>query len=62
MAPTILAVERAKAYQAPPPLGAPHSVQVLGTKQEGRTSVYRHWRFANELLRTLDPNVCIISV
>ena len=59
MAPTIPAIERAKVFQAPPPLGAPHSVQVPGTKQEGRTSVYRHWQFSNELLQTLDPNVSI---
>ena len=57
MAPTIPAIERAKVFQAPPPLGAPHSVQVAGTKQEGRTAVYRHWQFSNELLKTLDPEV-----
>ncbi|KAF1990902.1 long-chain-fatty-acid-CoA ligase/ protein binding protein [Aulographum hederae CBS 113979] len=52
-----LAVERAVAYNKPPPAGSPHSVPVPGSKTEGRSEVYRHWRFKDELLQTLDPAV-----
>lgn len=42
---------------APPP-GQPHSVTVPGSKKEGRSEVYRHWRVADgPLLSNLDPNV-----
>lgn len=41
-----------------PPPGSPYSLPVPGSEKEGRSAVYRHWRFQNEpLLVTLDPAV-----
>ncbi|KAF2811883.1 long-chain-fatty-acid-CoA ligase/ protein binding protein [Mytilinidion resinicola] len=54
---TPLALERAAELAKPPPVGQPHSVALPGSKQEGRSAVYRHWRFQNELLKTLDPAI-----
>ncbi|KAF2084733.1 acetyl-CoA synthetase-like protein [Saccharata proteae CBS 121410] len=56
MAPQTLAVQRAAEFQTGPPPGQPHSVPVPGSQKEGRSAVYRHWRFRDELLRTLDPS------
>lgn len=50
-------LERAKAIAVPPPHGSPYSVPLLGSELPDRTPVYRHWRFTNELLDTLDPHV-----
>ncbi|KAF2840289.1 long-chain-fatty-acid-CoA ligase/ protein binding protein [Patellaria atrata CBS 101060] len=58
MAPVeILAVQRAATLQPPPPKGSPHGVALPGTKRDGRSAIYRHWRFQDELLKTLDPSV-----
>jgi long-chain acyl-CoA synthetase len=43
--------------QPPPPVGKPYGVPIPGSKVEGRSEVYRHWRFKDGLLETLDPNV-----
>ncbi|KAF2145971.1 uncharacterized protein K452DRAFT_283264 [Aplosporella prunicola CBS 121167] len=56
MAP-LLAVQRAVELQPPPAPGKPHSVPVPGTEKAGRTPIYRHWRFADGPLQTLDPNL-----
>ena len=37
----------------PPPPGQPHSITLPGTKKEGRSEVYRHWRFGHGLIDTL---------
>lgn len=50
-------LELAKDYRNPPPAGGPYSVIVPGTEQPGRTATYRHWRFRDGLLKSLDPNV-----
>lgn len=50
-------LEVAKDYHTPPPAGAPYSVTVIGSEQPGRSAVYRHWRFRDGILKTLDPNV-----
>lgn len=50
-------VVRAKEIAAPPPVGSPYSVALPGSEQEGRSKVYRHWRFQDGLLKTLDPKV-----
>ncbi len=50
-------LEVAKDYHTPPPAGAPYSVPVIGSEQPGRSAVYRHWRFRDGVLKTLDPNV-----
>ena len=50
-------LERAKEFYAPPPVGSPYSVPLPGSELEGRTQVYRHWRFQVDLMKTLDANV-----
>ncbi|KAI0189265.1 AMP-binding enzyme [Astrocystis sublimbata] len=41
----------------PPPPGSPYSLPISGTEREGRTPIYRHWRFQDKpLLATFDPN------
>ena len=50
-------LELAKDYHTPPPAGGPYSVTVPGTEQPGRSATYRHWRFRDGLLKSLDPNV-----
>ncbi|PSN68508.1 long-chain-fatty-acid-CoA ligase 1 [Corynespora cassiicola Philippines] len=53
-----LQVQRAKELAAPPPKGQPYSVPLPGSQAEGRSAVYRHWKFANRpLLDTLDPSI-----
>jgi len=45
-----------KALRVPPPPGTPYSLPIPGSEKEGRTAVYRHWRFVNTpLLDSLDP-------
>lgn len=51
------AVQAAEQLQVPPPQGSPQSVALPGTAQPGRSPIYRHWRFQEKLLDTLDPNV-----
>ncbi|KAI4242697.1 MAG: hypothetical protein L6R40_003918 [Gallowayella cf. fulva] len=50
-------LERAKQLAAPPPPGLPYSVALPDSKQPGRSAVYRHWRFQDELLKSIDPDV-----
>ena len=50
-------IERAKLIAAPPPPGSPYSIALVGSEKEGRSAVYRHWRFKDGLLDTLDPHV-----
>ncbi|KAH7031968.1 long-chain-fatty-acid-CoA ligase/ protein binding protein [Macrophomina phaseolina] len=57
MAPTVPAVQRATEFQGLPPHGKPHCVPVPGTATETRTGAYRHWRFVDGLLETLDPTI-----
>ncbi|TPX11037.1 uncharacterized protein E0L32_008074 [Thyridium curvatum] len=43
---------------APPPPGSPYALPVPGTETEGRTAVYRHWRFRDRpLIDTYDPEI-----
>ena len=50
--------EYAAAIRAPPPPGSRYSLPIPGSQREGRTAVYRHWRFVDgPLLQTLDPKV-----
>ncbi|GAM82316.1 hypothetical protein ANO11243_002950 [Dothideomycetidae sp. 11243] len=49
---------RASAIHAPPPPGSPQSLPIVGSEVDGRSAVYRHWRFRDgEVLRTLDDKV-----
>lgn len=52
-----LSIERAQELAKPPSKGQAYSVSLPGTKVEGRSAVYRHWRFKDELLSILDPAV-----
>jgi len=48
----------AKALHVPPPPGSPYSLPVPGSEVEGRSAVYRHWRFIDgPLLQTINPDV-----
>jgi long-chain acyl-CoA synthetase len=51
------AIERAKELQPPPEPGKPYSLPIPGSERPGRSAVYRHWRFMDGLLETLDPNI-----
>lgn len=44
-----------KDIAAPPPPGSPYAVPIPGTEREGRTPIYRHWRFQDNLLATYSP-------
>lgn len=49
--------EYAKAMHGAPPSGSPYSLPVPGSQREGRSAVYRHWRFVDgPLLQTIDPD------
>ncbi|KAK7185522.1 hypothetical protein DPSP01_001863 [Paraphaeosphaeria sporulosa] len=51
-------LQRAQEYAVPPPKGQPYGVPLPGSQTEGRSAVYRHWRFADKpLLETLDPAI-----
>ncbi|KAI9689376.1 MAG: putative NRPS-like protein biosynthetic cluster [Bathelium mastoideum] len=52
-----LASDRAVEFHKAPPPGQPHSVKVPGSEQQGRSAVYRHWLFKDELCVTLDPSI-----
>jgi long-chain acyl-CoA synthetase len=46
----------ANALHVSPPPGAPYSLPIPGSEREGRSAIYRHWRFVDgPLLQTLDP-------
>jgi long-chain acyl-CoA synthetase len=49
---------RAAELHDPPAKGQPYSVPLTGTKQEGRSAIYRHWRFTDKpLFETLVPEI-----
>ncbi|KAI9738561.1 MAG: hypothetical protein M1834_008065 [Cirrosporium novae-zelandiae] len=51
-------LQRAAEIVPPPPPGQPYSLPVPGSEKEGRSKVYRHWRFVKDgPLDTLDPNI-----
>lgn len=49
--------ERVKELVGPPPPGTPYSVAIPGSQKDARTAVYRHWRYQDALLKTVDPAV-----
>ncbi|QDS78192.1 hypothetical protein FKW77_005607 [Venturia effusa] len=51
------ASRRAQELMPPPPTGQPYAVPIPGSKVDGRSAVYRHWRFADKLLETLDDDI-----
>lgn len=48
-------VRAAKLWRPPPPHGQPYSVELPGSKRDGRTNVYRHWRAQGGLVENMDP-------
>ncbi|KAI1083840.1 long-chain-fatty-acid-CoA ligase [Whalleya microplaca] len=47
-----------KQISASPPPGAPYALPVPGTEKEGRSAIYRHWRFQDKpLLDTYVPEI-----
>lgn len=52
-----VALKKAQELQVPPSPGEAYSVPVPGSKTEGRSHVYRNWRYVDNLLDTLDPAV-----
>jgi long-chain acyl-CoA synthetase len=51
-------LDRAKELHDPPPKGQPYSVALAGTQKEGRSAIYRHWRFTDKpLLASLVPEI-----
>ena len=53
----VLALDRAAEFHKAPPPGQAHSVKVSDPEEQGRSAVYRHWRFEEDLCVTLDPSV-----
>ncbi|KAI9859284.1 MAG: hypothetical protein M1813_007058 [Trichoglossum hirsutum] len=52
-----VAQARIREVCVPPPPGSPYSVPLPGSEREGRSRVYRHWKFTDALLATLDPEI-----
>ena len=52
-----LAIRRANELRPPPKQGEPYNIPIPGSQKEGRSFVYRHWRFGDGLLESLDPSV-----
>lgn len=50
-------LDRAREISVPPPAGSPYGVPLPSSEQPDRSAVYRHWRFRDELLKSMDPNV-----
>jgi long-chain acyl-CoA synthetase len=52
-----LHLQKAIEYRAPPPKGNAYSLPLASSTLPDRTPIYRHWRFVDGLLTTLDPAV-----
>lgn len=50
-------LERARQIYEAPSVGAAYALPLPDSEQPGRSAVYRHWRFQNGLLKSVDPNV-----
>jgi long-chain acyl-CoA synthetase len=51
-------LQRAAELHDPPPKGQPYSVPLAGSQREGRSAVYRHWKFTDKpLLESLVPEI-----
>lgn len=47
-----------KLLKTPPPAGSPYAVPIPNTERDGRSPIYRHWRFQDKpLLETYDPAI-----
>jgi long-chain acyl-CoA synthetase len=43
-----------------PPDGVPFSVALRGSRQPGRSPVYRHWMYQDALLTSIESNITTI--
>ena len=50
-------LEVARDFHTPVSANAPYSVPVIGSEQPGRSAIWRHWRFRDGHLKSLDPNI-----
>ncbi|KAJ4340294.1 medium-chain fatty acid-CoA ligase faa2 [Didymella glomerata] len=51
-------LQRAQELHDPPPKGHPYSLPLAGTESQGKSAVYRHWRFTDKpLLASLVPEI-----
>ena len=51
-------IDRATELHEPPAKGQPYSVALPGSEAEGRSAIYRHWRFTDKpLLDHLVPEI-----
>ncbi|TQN73192.1 Long chain acyl-CoA synthetase 7 [Colletotrichum shisoi] len=58
MAPTRDTTAYIQELATPPPPGSPYGLPIPGSEKEGRSAIYRHWRFRDgPLLSTFDPAV-----
>ena len=53
-------LDQAIKHHEAPARGQPFSVIVPGSEREGRTPAYRHYKYRDGLLKTLDPNVTTV--
>ncbi len=50
--------ELMKVLTSPPPPGSPYSLPIPRSERDGRSAVYRHWRFVDRpLLQTSSPDI-----
>jgi len=52
-----LHLQKGHEFAKPPPKGQAHAVPVPNSAQQDRSPIYRHWRIANGLVESLDPDV-----
>jgi long-chain acyl-CoA synthetase len=53
-----LQLQKATELSAPPPKGTPYSLPIPGSQVEGRSAVYRHWKFVDQpILEKLVPEI-----
>lgn len=50
-------IQKSYEISKPPPNGQPYSVGLPNSEKHDRSKVYRHWRFQDGLVETLDPAV-----
>ncbi|KAI6249170.1 Long chain acyl-CoA synthetase 7, peroxisomal [Erysiphe necator] len=61
MSDTLTGEAYARFLRIPPPIGSPYSLPIPGSEKEGRTPIYRHWRFVNRpLLKSMNPRILTV--
>lgn len=49
--------KKVKELYTPVPPNQPQSIAVPGSQKPGHSPIYRHWKFQDGVLETLDPNI-----